>query len=91
MCYVDGGGTRTLGCTVLTDRLNPLTPGLFAHEESPTTRWAELGNIAFAIHRSVGLGISQLNPKSREIGGGGCWNYLELTAAPGGGYQKCVG
>ncbi|BDZ56202.1 hypothetical protein GCM10025870_32750 [Agromyces marinus] len=84
-------GTMTIGNTILTrlphdefaDR-----PGLVAHEISHSTQSATLGNDVYVVVWAVGAAASYVTGNA-PYGGGGCLSPIELTAAPGGGYERC--
>lgn len=88
-------GTITLGNVVITSHTSKKffgTPGLVEHESSHTVQSAVLGNDLYAVLWLGGLGASILSGKYGDpVWGGGCLSPIELTAAPGGGYEACFG
>lgn len=80
----------TLGNVIVTDQAASqfsANDGLSAHERSHTDQSAAMGNDVYALVWLAGLGASLATGNYQ--GGGGCINPIELTAAPGGGYESC--
>jgi len=90
ICFKDIGGTMTLGNTIITSK-SSLPGDVLRHEESHSSQAAILGNYAFSMIWLGGLGVSTLDPRYARVGGGGCFNIIEFTAAPGGGYESLCG
>ncbi|MFM2352951.1 MAG: hypothetical protein RLZZ608_357, partial [Actinomycetota bacterium] len=83
-------GTMTLGNVIISnDRSIPADT--LTHEISHVNQSAILGNDLYGGIWVAGLLLSVTFDSERygRVGGGGCLNPMELSAALGGGYEQC--
>ncbi len=82
-------GVITLGNVIYSKRT--IAPTTMNHELSHTVQSAALGNDLYAAVWLEGLTASIISGTWNPSQGGGCLNFIEVTAATGGNYEEICG